>query len=181
ACAGPGGKSAYLSDKFKSVVACELHQHRADLIKAYVERMNKTNVNIVCADSTKFDPRFENRFDRVLCDVPCSGYGTIKSNPDIKLNRGEQAFLELNKTQFEILSNCARYVKVGGAIVYSTCSVFDDENDLIVERFLNANDGFKVEKIESPLYSVQKKYGLQFLPQLSFGAGFYCARLLRVK
>ena len=181
ACAGPGGKSVYLADKFASITAVELHEHRAELIKTYCERMKKGNVEIVCADSSVNYPEFDSAFDSVLCDVPCSAYGTLKSNPDVKLRRSAESVSELSETQLSILKNCSAYVKIGGSLIYSTCSVFDEENDGIVGEFLKTTDGFIVENYSSPLPAVQKNYGLQFLPHLSFGAGFYCSKLKRIK
>ena len=124
-----------------------------------------------------FDERFEKQFDSVLCDVPCSRYGTVTENPDIKLFRTKESFDELNKTQLAILSTVCRYVKKGGALYYSTCSLFERENDGIVEKFLSEHPEFTVEKLDSPLEHDCKKYGLQFLPDRAYGAGFYVACL----
>ena len=181
ACAAPGGKSVYLADRFKKVVSEELHEHRAELILSYVRRMKKKNVEVFVGDSREFRKDLAERFDAVLCDVPCSGYGTVKSNPDVKLNRSEESVKALAETQYAILSNCSKYVSSGGSIVYSTCTLFDDENDEVVGRFLSENDSFEKEIISSPLGHINKKYGLQFLPDVSMGAGFYCAKLKRIK
>ena len=81
--------------------------------------------------------------------------------------------------QEDILKNCAKYVKKGGALYYSTCSLFDSENDKIVEGFLKSNPDYAVEKIDSPLCYDKKKYGLQFLPDTAEGAGFYVCKMVR--
>ena len=178
ACAAPGGKTVLLADKFDRVTALELHAHRAALISSYVERMHKNNVTIVNEDASIFDESL-GTFSTVLCDVPCSGYGTFKSNPDVKLNKSENVFSSLEQTQSSILSNCSRYVEKGGKLVYSTCSFFDCENDGIVSEFLDNNEDFEVIYETCELGCVQKKYGLQFLPNLSFGAGFYVSVMRR--
>ena len=179
ACAAPGGKSVLLSKKCKSVTACELHEHRVGLIKAYTERMKVTNVTPVQADSSVFNPDWEEKFDGVLCDVPCSGLGTLSENPDIALK--EQNFASLNGAQSAILNNCSRYVKKGGTLYYSTCSLLQEENDSIVEKFLKAHTEFQAAELTSPLDHLKKQYGLQFLPDTAFGAGFYVSKLKRVK
>ena len=179
ACAAPGGKSVLLSKKCGRVTAFELHPHRVELIRQYKARMGAENVFEFQKDSSVFDPAYEEKFDGVLCDVPCSGFGTVSENPDVKLFRKEEDFASLKKAQEGILSACSRYVKKGGALYYSTCSVFAEENDGIVEAFLKGAPGFEIEKISSPLVHEEKKYGLQFLPDAAFGAGFYVAKLRR--
>lgn len=178
ACAAPGGKSVLLADKCKEVIANELHAHRVGLIDSYAKRMG-ADVTAVQADSTVFNPDYENAFDAVLCDAPCSGSGVINENPDIKLFRKEADIESLNKTQLEILLNCSRYVKSGGALYYSTCSVLPEENDSIVYRFLEKSDCFGLEISDSPLAHKVTKYGLQFLPHISSGVGFFVAKLVK--
>jgi 16S rRNA (cytosine967-C5)-methyltransferase len=178
-CAAPGGKSVLLSEKCGQVTAFELHEHRVGLIQSYCQRMGVKNVIAMQKDSSIFDPMYAEKFDGVLCDVPCSGFGTVSENPDIKLFRKEEDFLSLREAQSKILAACARYVKWGGAVYYSTCSLFERENDGIVGEFLKNNPDFVAEPIDSPLAHETKKYGLQFLPDKAFGAGFYIAKLKR--
>ncbi|MDE6850485.1 MAG: 16S rRNA (cytosine(967)-C(5))-methyltransferase, partial [Clostridia bacterium] len=179
ACAAPGGKSVALSKKCKQVIACELHEHRTQLIRDYAQRMGAENVTAVTADSSVFNKEFENAFDAVLCDVPCSGTGVTGENPDIKLNRREEDIPSLNKIQSAILNNCARYVKSGGALYYSTCSVLPEENDSIAVGFLQSHPDFELKIPSSPLAHKQTAYGLQFLPHLSLGAGFYLTAFIK--
>ena len=129
---------------------------------------------------TNISRQFEEKFDGVLCDVPCSGFGTVSENPDIKLFRKQEDFNSLFPTQLGILTTCSRYVKKGGALYYSTCSIFEEENDRVVQQFLKENNGFEVEKLTSPLAHDTKKFGLQFLPDTAFGAGFYVCKLRRL-
>ena len=114
ACSAPGGKAVNLADKFKSVTAFELHPHRVGLIEDYCKRMLKENVKAIQKDSAVLDGEYLDKFDAVLCDCPCSGYGVIKDNPDIKLRRTEEDVQNLNKIQYGILSTCSKYVKKGG-------------------------------------------------------------------
>ena len=179
-CAAPGGKSVLLSKKFASVTACELHSHRVELIKSYASRMGAENVEVRQADSTRFLPEWEGAFDGVLCDVPCTGLGTAAENPDLPLRKKEEDLEELKRTQRAILENCSRYVKKGGYLIYSTCSLLQEENDGQVGAFLSAHPEFALAAADSPLPHEKKRYGLQFLPDTAFGAGFYVSRLRRI-
>lgn len=179
ACSAPGGKSVLLAEKCKNVTSFELHGHRVELITQYKNRMGVTNVTELKKDSSVYDESYKEKFDAVLCDAPCSGFGTVSENPDIKLFKKEEDLLGLAKAQKDILSTVSAYVKKGGSLYYSTCSVFEEENDNQVAEFLSLHPEFQAEKIESPLANVQKKYGLQFLPDTAYGAGFYVAKLTR--
>ena len=178
ACAAPGGKSVLLADKCKEVTACELHPHRVELINSYSKRMG-VKVNAVQADSSQFKPEFESAFDAVLCDVPCSGTGVINENPDIKLFRKEEDIQSLNETQLAILENCSRYVRDGGALYYSTCSILPEENDSIIFAFLQRHPEYKLEIPTCALENRKTKFGLQFLPHISLGAGFFVTKLIK--
>ncbi|MBQ8374001.1 MAG: hypothetical protein IJX98_00310 [Clostridia bacterium] len=179
ACAAPGGKSVLLSEKCGGVTSFELHEHRVKLIESYLKRMGRENITPMQKDSSVFDPAFENRFDGVLCDVPCSGYGTVSENPDIKLFRKAEDFASLNAAQTAILETCSRYVKTGGALYYSTCSLFESENDKVVEAFLQTHKNFTLVNLQSELPHEKKKFGLQFLPDTAYGAGFYICKMIK--
>ena len=179
-CSAPGGKAVYLAEYFNSVTACDVHEHRVSLINSYASRMNKNNVTAMLLDATEFNSEFSNKFDYVLCDAPCSGYGVIKDNPDIKLNRTEDSIDELSSLQLKILNNASKYVKKGGYLCYSTCSIFRQENDEVIKKFLQNNSEFECEITKSLLPNLTFDYGNAFLPHLSLGAGFYFAKLKRV-
>lgn len=178
-CAAPGGKSVLLAKKCGRVTAFELYAHRVELIRQYKTRMGVENVTEMQKDSTAFDADYEEKFDAVLCDAPCSGYGTVSENPDVKLFRKREDIDALKKTQTDILSAVCRYVKKGGYLYYSTCSVFECENDETVSKFLRTHPNFETEDLDSPLCHEKKKHGLQFLPDTAYGAGFYVCKLKR--
>ncbi len=180
ACAAPGGKSVNLADKFASVTSFELHPHRVELIKEYAARMGKTNISAINKDSSVYDERYKETFDAVLCDVPCSGYGVVKDNPDIKLRRTEADVEEISATQLKILEACSGYVKKGGYLYYSTCSVFKSENERVCLEFLCKHGEFAECEVEPKMNFEKTKVGISFLPHLSFGAGFYFCKLKRV-
>ena len=143
--------------------------------------MGKKNIVAVQNDSSKYNENYRDNFDKVLADVPCSGTGVLKDNPDIKLRRVAADIDELNATQYAILSACSEYVKIGGELIYSTCSVLKDENQKIIMRFLKEHDNFEEVKITSALKGERIDCGLNFFPDISFGAGFFVCKLKRVK
>lgn len=181
-CSAPGGKAVYIKQLRPElkVVACDIHQHRIALIESYAKRM-LVDVETHCRDMTMFLPQWEKAFDTVLCDVPCSGFGVLDTRPDIKLFRENKDISELMKLQYAILSNCCNYVKVGGTLVYSTCTIFDNENGQIIRKFLNKHTNFIYGTIvidELPQTSGKSSY--QFLPHKDNGMqGFYIAVLKR--
>ncbi len=177
ACAAPGGKSVLLSKKCAHVTSAELHSHRVGLIESYLRRMDVKNVTALQADSSVFDPVLAEKFDGILCDVPCSGLGTVSENPDLPLFKKSADIAQLTGVQLAILRNCARYLKGGGALYYSTCSLLEEENDGVVGAFLRERSDFTAEALSSPLAHDKTAYGLQFLPDTAFGAGFYIAKL----
>lgn len=179
ACAAPGGKSAYLAEKCGYVLSCEIYPHRAQLIREYFSRMGVKNAEVRVCDSSIYLPEYEGAFDAVLCDAPCSGTGVIAENPDIKLNRKEEDIPALCAVQSAILNNCARYVKAGGTLYYSTCSILPEENDSAAVKFLADNPDFSLEIPQSPLPHKKTGYGLQFLPHISIGAGFYLTSFVK--
>lgn len=179
-CAAPGGKSVRLSFKAAEVTAWDIHPHRAELISEYAARMGRENISVAVRDAKVYDKTFDSAFDAVLCDAPCSGFGVAGDNPDIKINRSEEDLVSLVFEQKAILDAVCRYVKVGGYLYYSTCSVFLKENIGEIKDFLALHKEFKTEQAESPLN--HENYGgtLAFLPDISFGNGFYFAKLKRV-
>jgi 16S rRNA (cytosine967-C5)-methyltransferase len=137
-CAAPGGKTFTvcqdMGDKGE-ITACELYEHRTELISKGAKRLGLTSIKVTCADATVFDEDKENMFDRVLCDVPCSGSGVISRKPDIKYKNFDDAD-GLSDIQLSILKNGFRYLKKGGRLVYSTCSILKAENEAVVNTFL---------------------------------------------
>ena len=179
ACSAPGGKSVNLADRFKEVTSFEVHPHRVELINDYKRRMGKDNIIALCKDSSVFDEEYAEQFDAVLCDCPCSGYGVIKDNPDIKLKRTEEDIKNLNELQYSILENCSKYLKKGGYLYYSTCSIFKSENEDICGKFLKNNQNFEEVLIDSKLNYEKMKRGISFFPDVSSGAGFFVCKFVK--
>ncbi len=180
-CAAPGGKSIRLSYKCDEIESWDIHEHRVNLIEEYKTRMKRTNVTTRVQDSKLYLKEIEQVFDAVLCDAPCSGLGVLNDNPDIKLNREYEDIKALNKEQLAILNSVCNYVKIGGYLYYSTCSVLSSENIDIVKDFLSHNTNYIIEEINSKLPHENILGTNAFMPDISMGLGFYIAKLKRVK
>lgn len=186
-CSAPGGKAVYMSElcPHGKVVACDLYPHRVALIQKYKNRMHTPNVKAVQADACVLNEEWKDAFDFVLCDAPCSCLGTFKKHPDVFLNKDESCISELAATQRQILENAAKYLKVGGAMVYSTCTLFEEENENVVHDFLEKNVDFVLEhisgleKIDGGKY-LDNKGMIQILPHDEYD-GFFIAKIRRVK
>lgn len=186
-CSAPGGKAVYMSElcPHGKVVACDLYSHRVALIQKYKNRMHTPNVKAVQADACLLNEEWKDAFDFVLCDAPCSCLGTFKKHPDVFLNKDESCISELAATQRQILENAAKYLKVSGAMVYSTCTLFEEENENVVHDFLEKNVDFVLEhisgleKIDGGKY-LDNKGMIQILPHDEYD-GFFIAKIRRVK
>ena len=179
ACAAPGGKSVLLSETCEEVTACELHPHRVSLIRSYCERMGARNVTALQADSAQFRPEFENAFDGVLCDVPCSGLGVIRRKPEIKYKNPDD-FKELPEMQLAVLEVSSRYVKPGGTLVYSTCTLSRAENDEVADRFATEHPEFSPIVQPVPL-AAENSFKRTYFPDEGGGDGFFTASFRRTK
>ena len=165
-CAAPGGKSfsiAILMQNSGEIVSCDLYEHKCRLIKNSAERLGLGIIKPLVLDASVYDEKL-GKFDRVLCDVPCSGLGIIGRKPEIKYKNFED-FDNLPDIQFKILSNAKNYLKNGGQIMYSTCTLRKAENDEIISRFLDENKDFSLS------------YSNTFMPHKDNTDGFYCALL----
>ena len=151
-CAAPGGKTAVLAEEMKNkgeIIAIDIHQHKKKLIE---ENMKKLGIDIVKA--TVLDARNVNKqgrkFDKILVDVPCSGYGVIRKKPEILYTKNRENVEELASLQLEILNSAADILKDGGELIYSTCTIISQENTENVEKFLNERKEFKVKALNIP-------------------------------
>lgn len=130
-CAAPGGKSSYVAMELKGksrVVACDISERKLLLIDDNVKRLGLNNVDIRLADATVYEPEFENAFDVVIADLPCSGLGVMGKKSDLKYRITDDDLLGLKELQRQMLKNAASYVKDGGVLIYSTCTVNPGEN-----------------------------------------------------
>lgn len=130
-CAAPGGKSLLLAERshIKEITACDISDKKVSLIKENILRVGTDKIHTTINDATVFNKKFENFADIVICDLPCSGLGVIGRKKDIKYNVTEEKIKELSKLQREILLNARKYVKRGGVLIFSTCTMTREENE----------------------------------------------------
>lgn len=151
-CAAPGGKSfaaAIAMENQGEIVSCDLHPHKKKLIQAGADRLGLTIITPKTADGKVFRPEWESAFDLVLVDAPCSGLGVIRKKPDIRY-KDPAPLADLPAVQLDILRNAARYVRPGGTLMYSTCTLLYRENGEVVETFLAENKSYKAETFPLP-------------------------------
>jgi 16S rRNA (cytosine967-C5)-methyltransferase len=187
ACAAPGTKTTHIAQRMKNegeIAAIDLSYEKLSRIEENCQRLGVRIVKPKRGDATQTIPFPRGMgFDRVLADVPCSGFGTIRKNPDLKWKRREEDIRRLSALQSFILKNLSGYVRTGGILVYSTCTVFPEENEEIIERFLMAHPEFQLEppdqvlpRTDSSLFS---KGCFKSFPPRDGMDGFFAARLLR--
>lgn len=172
-CSAPGGKAytiAEIIDDNGEVLCFDIHKSRVDLIKNGAERLGLKSIDARVSDASVYNESI-GLADRVLCDVPCSGLGIIRRKPEIKY-KDLNEFASLPDIQLEILKNSSRYLKNGGIIVYSTCTLSKAENEQVCEKFLNDNNSF--EAIQ-PLPELSDEKYITLMPHINGGDGFFIA------
>lgn len=180
-CAAPGGKSIYLSELLPKadITACDLYYHRVQLIRSYSARMG-VPLSVEVNDAAELKEDWIDAFDMVICDVPCSGSGLLISSPDILLFKNESDVSSLGFLQSAILSTAAHYVKVGGELEYSTCSIFAHENERVVRAFLAEHPEFETVETKLPFGSTSDGMTRLF-PDVDGCDGFFIAKLRRTR
>lgn len=150
ACSSPGGKTTYIAQQMDNqgeIKAWDLHEHRIKLVDEAANRLGIKIIKTEVRDATIYERKYDHYFDKILLDVPCLGIGVLKRKPDIKWKRKKEDIQEIVKVQEKILENCSKYLKQGGELVYSTCSILKQENEEIIYKFLENNQNFKIKKI----------------------------------
>ena len=155
----------------------ELHAHRKALLDKTLARLH-VQAETIEKDASVFDPAFENAFDAVLLDAPCSGLGLLGDKPDIRYSKSGADVTALAELQRRILDTCARYVAPGGTLVYATCTISSRENEEQLEVFLRTHADFQLERI--PI-SIENDGQIQLLPHIHGTDGFYIARMIRCR
>lgn len=162
-CAAPGGKTFTIAEQMLNkgeIIACDLYPHRVALIDEGAKRLGIGIIKTKACDATVFDDSL-GVFDAVLCDVPCSGFGVIRRKPDIKYKQIED-FCELEAIQKSILSNAVKYLKKGGRILYSTCTLRKKENEDVVHSFLEENKEFSLVTEKTLMPHIDKTDGFYY-------------------
>ena len=175
-CAAPGSKSFVLAQQMKNegeIISCDIYENRLGLISKGAKRLGISIIKAKQNDGSVYNPEM-GEFDRILCDVPCSGLGVLRRKPEIKY-RDTGSLEELAELQYKILETSSKYLKAGGMLVYSTCTVNPNENEKVIKRFLKENSGFEAAPFEDNVWYKTN------LPDEKGGDGFFISRIRRVQ
>lgn len=177
-CCAPGGKTTHIGERMKNtgrLTGWDVHLGKLGIVRENVKRLGLENIHLECKDSTLFVKEAVEKYDRVLVDAPCSGTGIIRRKPDIKWHRKQGDIAALVEIQNMMLYNAGRYVKIGGVLVYSTCSMERDENEYVCNRFLAQSEASGI------VFIVEKDMPYKhFHPDNPETDGFFIARFRRV-
>lgn len=187
-CAAPGGKSLHMAELLRGsghVEARDLTDYKVNLIWENIQRSGMKNIEAVRMDATVFDKTSVDKADIVVADLPCSGLGVLGKKTDLKYKMTERTQQDLVALQRRILSQVKSYVKPGGTLIYSTCTIHEAENEGNVEWFLGENKEFVLASVNEDLCeelksSVVKEGCLQLLPGVHKSDGFFIAKFKRV-
>ncbi len=180
-CAAPGGKSfgaAVAMGDEGEILACDLHENKLKRIKEGAARLGLKSIQTFAADGTVFRPEWADSADTVLVDAPCSGLGIIRKKPDVRYKSPDDLFT-LTVAQAAILENAARYVRPGGVLLYSTCTILHEENGQVVDGFLAGHPDFSRETFALPAPVGERPGELTLWPHRHGTDGFYICRLRR--
>lgn len=176
-CAAPGGKSFTVAERMNNtgkIIACDIHNHRLDLIKSGAARLGITNIECIVNDAAVYNENLP-MADRVLCDVPCSGLGIVRRKPEIRC-KPLDTLKELPPVQGKILDTASRYVKKGGTLVYSTCALNPKENENVCKSFLESHPDFKSKLPSFACEGMFIRDGfITLMPHLNGTDGFFIA------
>jgi 16S rRNA (cytosine967-C5)-methyltransferase len=181
-CAAPGGKTAFIAEVMQNsgeIIAIDRFESRLKILIKNLTRLKVTNVKAIAVDANEFNDTIG--FDRILIDVPCSGLGTLTKKPDIKWKRNLGDIRKIVNIQYELLKKGASLLKIGGIIVYSTCTIEPEENDEIVNQFLSKNPNFSIMEIDKivPKEVINENGFVQILPHIHGLDGSFAAKLIR--
>lgn len=184
ACAAPGGKTTHMASYLTSghIIALDLYGHKLDLIKDNAKRLGVADkISTHKLDATKVHEVFAaDSFDKILVDAPCSGIGLIRRKPDIKYNKENQDFNSLQEIQLQILSSVCQTLRKGGIITYSTCTIFDEENFQVIEKFLASHPNFEQVKLSHKQEDIVVDGCLAITPEQYQTDGFFIAQVKRI-
>lgn len=186
-CSAPGGKTTHISEKMNNdgrILARDIYEHKLKLVKENYERLGSTIIKTEVFDATVFDENLVESADYVLIDAPCTGLGMIRRRPEIKWNRVEKDIKSITEIQKTILKNGSRYLKPGGVLVYSTCTIEKDENINLITGFVKENKNFEFcgfDHLLSSNYSMNtsKDGYIELYPHIHQMDGFFIAKLTK--
>lgn len=184
-CSAPGGKTTYIAEIMNNngnIIAWDLHKKRLEKVKENSKRLGINIIKTEVNDATVLKEEYIEKFDKILIDAPCLGVGVIKRKPDIKWQRKFEDIIEISKIQEKILNICSKYLKKGGILVYSTCSIIQAENDIIIQNFINESifdleeiNNINISKIEN---KIERKGVIKLYPNEKMD-GFFITKLIK--
>jgi 16S rRNA (cytosine967-C5)-methyltransferase len=186
-CASPGGKTSHISSlvpNSKNIIAVDLNDERTRILRERLNLLNVRNVKIIQADARNLHIKVEHMFDKILLDPPCSGSGTYSSRPENRWRLKRKDLRWYVNLQWDLLQEAARLTKRGGFIVYSTCSLFHDENSDLINSFIDENPDFYLEESYPKIgLHTEIKHGIvqEIFPHLHDTEGFFIAKIKRKK
>lgn len=180
ACSAPGGKSFAAAVQMKDrgeIISCDLNERKLALVAEGAARLGFESIKTQVGDAGEFRPQWKEGFDLVIGDLPCSGFGVIRKKPDIRY-RPKDTLAHLPALQLRLLGCLAQYVRPGGVLLYSTCTVLERENEGVVQAFLKGHPAFSPEPFSIPLGDGEKGMATIW-PHMGGTDGFFIAKLRR--
>jgi 16S rRNA (cytosine967-C5)-methyltransferase len=183
-CAAPGNKTMHIATNAKHVYANEINSRRYALMQRNVQKYEYENITTINYDATDFESLSTEfgslKFDRILIDAPCSGWGVFRSKPDIKSNQDQNSILNIIKVQQEILKTAIKFLSEDGELVYSTCTINKEENEQQIEKLLSKNDFVEIKDQTLESFSTKNKFGYTLTPDQHDCDGFYMCKIKRI-
>ena len=182
ACSAPGGKASLLIQNVKGnidLTCMDINSERLKTLKNNMHILGIDNIDYICNDALNY--RVEKKYNKIILDMPCSSSGTIRKNPDIKWKINKNIIKEFQSTQYDILNNMKNNLKINGEIIYCTCSIFNDENEYNITKFLTENNNFKIAGIKKniPENFINKLGGITILPDKDNYEGIFAIKLIK--
>ncbi len=183
-CAAPGGKSTHIGELMENtghLISQDIFDHKIKLMNTYARRLGLNNMEARLGDALVLNDDYIGKFDYVLCDVPCSGMGIVRRKPEIKYKKEEEVE-NLPVLQYQILENASSYLKEGGILIYSTCTIFKQENTDVVDRFLNNHKDFDLDDLGpiKEFLGIGDKGLVKILPDRYEMDGFFISRMKKI-
>lgn len=186
-CSAPGGKTTHIAQKMKNsgtIVARDIHDHKLKLVNENAKRLGISIIDVEKHDALELDEKLIEKADYCLLDAPCSGLGLIRRKPDIKWTKTRESLSEIVKLQYQMLKNCYNYVKRGGVLLYSTCTIEKAENINLIDKFLQENKDltltsfYELVNNEELSHMTQKGF-LELYPNINDTDGFFIAKMIK--
>lgn len=187
-CSAPGGKTTHIAQLMENrgkIYAWDIHRHRVELVEKAAKRLGVEIIETRMQDAAQLNETLIGKCDKVLVDAPCSGLGVIRRKPEIKWTRTEEDLGTLAGLQRKILAAASNYLKNGGRMVYSTCTLNEDENEKVIEEFISKNKNFEIEAVEKKKYDIlsnkEASGYLNLYPNIHGTDGFFIAALRKAR